>query len=584
MKYLVLLCFALFSAGAFAQTEICNNAIDDDGDGLIDLNDSTDCVCNNAGTSVSSLIPNASFEAYDYLPTGFSQMDAATGWTQATQATSDYFNHPSYNWAPAVNLGLVPPPDGVGYVGCHIMSGYIEYVGACLSSPMLAGTNYKISFQTAAFPTDGGGGSCNGDAVGATTIDLVIYGNASCAQMPVMTMDCPILSDPSWVELGRFTYTPGTSWSTVTITFTPTTNINVIMLGGPCSSDIPAGFASAFGQFCYPYFVFDDLVLNESSLFAAVSDSGTFCGEDKTLLASNQTTPGSWQWYYEGVAMNGENGQNLDVIGAGNGPGLYNVVYTDTSGACVVASIEIDNPVTVDAGYSATEECIGKVTTFTASATTNDGPLTYNWDLGDNSASTDENPTHTYANAGQYNVQVVVTTATGCQDSITQTVTVNALPEVDAGEDLYICGNGKVTLSGSGAATYTWDNDVQNGVEFQPAPNTYTVTGTDSNGCVNTDQVKIDVAQSVDAGKIPNIFTPDGDSMNDIYTTDQFKECTSFECTIYNRWGVKLYQTNDVLINWAPGSIEDGVYFATIFYTDCNGKQEKHEQHITIFQ
>ncbi|MGQ3015552.1 MAG: gliding motility-associated C-terminal domain-containing protein, partial [Flavobacteriales bacterium] len=96
--------------------------------------------------------------------------------------------------------------------------------------------------------------------------------------------------------------------------------------------------------------------------------------------------------------------------------------------------------------------------------------------------------------------------------------------------------------------------------------------------------VKIDVAQSVDAGKIPNIFTPDGDSMNDIYTTDQFKECTSFECTIYNRWGVKLYQTNDVLINWAPGSIEDGVYFATIFYTDCNGKQEKHEQHITIFQ
>jgi len=584
MKYLVLLCFALLSAGAFAQTEICNNGLDDDGDGLIDLNDSTDCVCNNAGVSVSSLIPNASFEAYNFLPTGYSQINAATGWIQATSATSDYFNHPSYNWTPAITLGLVPPPDGVGYVGCHIMSGYIEYVGACLSAPMMAGTPYQISFQTAAFSTNGNGGGCNNDVLGNTTIDLVIYGNASCAQMPVATTDCPTSANSSWMELGRVTYVPATSWSTVTISFTPPVNIDVIMLGGPCSSDIPAGYDAAFGVGCYPYFVFDDLVLNESSLFTAISDTGSFCGKDMALLASSQTEPGGWQWYYQGVAINGETAQNFDVSGAGYGPGLYNVVYTDTSGSCVVASIDLTNNVSVTAGYSASEECIGATTSFSSSSTSNDGPLSYQWDFGDSNSSTEQNPAHTYANAGQYNVELVVTTLSGCQDSASSVVTVNALPNVDAGDDLYICGNAKAAFTASGAFDYVWSNDVENGVEFQPVSGTFVVIGTDTNGCVNSDTLNVEVAQDVEIGKVPNVFTPDGDSMNDIYTTDIFKECTSFECTIYNRWGIKLYQTNDVLINWAPGSIEEGVYFATIFYTDCSGKQEKHEQHITIFQ
>ncbi|MXN92495.1 hypothetical protein GR160_14795 [Flavobacterium sp. Sd200] len=55
-----LLCFLLLlSTACFAQ-EICDNGIDDDGDGLIDLNDS-DCRCGNQ-TPVPSIIPNASLK------------------------------------------------------------------------------------------------------------------------------------------------------------------------------------------------------------------------------------------------------------------------------------------------------------------------------------------------------------------------------------------------------------------------------------------------------------------------------------------------------------------------------------------
>jgi len=74
------------------------------------------------------------------------------------------------------------------------------------------------------------------------------------------------------------------------------------------------------------------------------------------------------------------------------------------------------------------------------------------------------------------------------------TVTVNPLPVVNAGADQTICIGAPVTLNGSGAVSYTWTNGVTNGVAFNPTTTTtYTVTGTDANGCQNTDQVTVTV-------------------------------------------------------------------------------------------
>src|SRR5690606_32089515 len=72
----------------------------------------------------------------------------------------------------------------------------------------------------------------------------------------------------------------------------------------------------------------------------------------------------------------------------------------------------------------------------------------------------------------------------------------NDLPAVVAGPDQEICGVGNVTLNGAGATSYAWDNGVVNGVPFVQPPGivTYTVIGTDANGCENTDQVEVTVA------------------------------------------------------------------------------------------
>lgn len=65
-------------------------------------------------------------------------------------------------------------------------------------------------------------------------------------------------------------------------------------------------------------------------------------------------------------------------------------------------------------------------------------------------------------------------------------------PTVDAGPDQTVCPGQQVTLSGSGAQTYNWNNGVTNGVAFTPgATATYTVVGIAANGCTDTDSVTV---------------------------------------------------------------------------------------------
>jgi len=70
------------------------------------------------------------------------------------------------------------------------------------------------------------------------------------------------------------------------------------------------------------------------------------------------------------------------------------------------------------------------------------------------------------------------------------------LPVVDAGLDQSACLGASITLSGSGANVYNWDNGVSNGVPFTiNGPGTYIVTGKDINQCINTDTITISISE-----------------------------------------------------------------------------------------
>ncbi|MCR9172763.1 MAG: lamin tail domain-containing protein [bacterium] len=95
-----------------------------------------------------------------------------------------------------------------------------------------------------------------------------------------------------------------------------------------------------------------------------------------------------------------------------------------------------------------------------------------------------------------YYVTASVTGGTTCQSAATQVdITFNAPPAVVANATATaVCEGENVTLTGSGADTYAWDNGVTDGVAFAATTTTtYTVTGTDQFGCTGVDSVEITV-------------------------------------------------------------------------------------------
>jgi gliding motility-associated-like protein len=127
----------------------------------------------------------------------------------------------------------------------------------------------------------------------------------------------------------------------------------------------------------------------------------------------------------------------------------------------------------------------------------------YSWSPAAGLSNTSvSNPTATVANTSTYTL--TVSDANGCRDSATVTVTFNAKPVVKAGTLTSTCTGGSVNLQASGAATYSWSpsaglssTTISNPTASPAATTQYTVTGTDSKGCVNSDTVTVAIGSNL---------------------------------------------------------------------------------------
>lgn len=179
--------------------------------------------------------------------------------------------------------------------------------------------------------------------------------------------------------------------------------------------------------------------------------------------------------------------------------GYFSEINGNTS-LSKLAFLEYGNPPVSGISTTITSLCAGSSTTLTSSST---GTInTYSWDIqgGTPSISSAQNPgTVLFNTTGVYIVSLTVTNNFGSSTD-TETITVNSLPSVGAGSDQTVCAGSSITLSGSGANSYSWNNGVTNDLPFNPGfTNTYTVWGTDANGCINTDQVMVTV------NSLPNV-------------------------------------------------------------------------------
>lgn len=238
--------------------------------------------------------------------------------------------------------------------------------------------------------------------------------------------------------------------------------------------------------------------------------TGNFCS-GMTNVVTGIATPGG-TFTYNGTDASSINPSTGVITGGVTGT-TYNITYTTPAGVCQSVSSPVAVTVMTTPSVSAVgNQAVCNGTPFTAVNFSGTGGATFNWSntnsaIGLGASGSGNIGAFTASGTtpggspvtGTVTVTPVLGSCTGATTNFT--LTVNALPAVNAGTDQTVCVGTSVTLSGSGAVSYAWDNGVTDGVSFTPSIGSvnYTVTGTGSNGCTNTDVVTVTVTNTDDA-------------------------------------------------------------------------------------
>ncbi|MES2140541.1 MAG: gliding motility-associated C-terminal domain-containing protein [Bacteroidota bacterium] len=125
------------------------------------------------------------------------------------------------------------------------------------------------------------------------------------------------------------------------------------------------------------------------------------------------------------------------------------------------------------------------------------------------------------------------------------------------------CINDLLMLSvrgGGAGSTYLWNTGSTDTVAQATASGTYYVNVT--NDCATvTDSAKV-VFFSCDLN-VPNVLTPNGkgNSLNELFYLKNLDFYPNTSLSIFDRWGLKLFETTDYKNDWSGAKYQDGVYY-----------------------
>jgi gliding motility-associated-like protein len=224
-------------------------------------------------------------------------------------------------------------------------------------------------------------------------------------------------------------------------------------------------------------------VPSPSALISTASGSPTTCSacNGKASVTVNcGVAPFSFKWS-NGATTSSDTGLCA---------GIYTVYVTD--GSCPPRQDSAIVNVAGKAGYTAAVKdtnpgcalALGNITVYPTGGTS---PYTYTWSNG----ATNQEDTGLVA--GTYNC--VITDSAGCKYTVSVTLINPNAPKITiAPPKDSVCKGSSATLTASGAKTYLWNPGTLSGstVTVTPLVNTtYTVQGTDSNGCTGTASVTV---------------------------------------------------------------------------------------------
>jgi gliding motility-associated-like protein len=277
-----------------------------------------------------------------------------------------------------------------------------------------------------------------------------------------------------------------------------------------------------------------------------------------TVTATGGTAPLTYAWSPTGGSA---------ATATGLPAGIYTVTVTDGAGCIVAETVTLTNPAGITlTGTVQASNCATPTGQIAVTATGGTAPLTFAWSPTGGSAAT-----ATGLAGGDYTI--TVTDANGCTATDDFTVGVTGGIPVNVSPTLTTITQGdSVQLIASGAVTYTWTpttglscTDCSNPYAAPAVTTTYMVTGTDANGCSGDAEVTVVINPICGDVFVPTIFSPNFDNNNE-------KLCVYGNCivelnfAVYNRWGERVFQTEDIKECWDGRYKEKPVNSGTFVY------------------
>ncbi|MBI2967459.1 MAG: gliding motility-associated C-terminal domain-containing protein [Bacteroidetes bacterium] len=277
------------------------------------------------------------------------------------------------------------------------------------------------------------------------------------------------------------------------------------------------------------------------ALSVATSSTDVTCtgGGTAAVAAAGGTPPYSYLW---------SNG-NTTSVAVVSVSGSYTVTVTDGNGCTGTGVATVNQTDSITAAITGINEiCAGEPVMLIAT-----GGMIYYWNNSTTNDTLDIIPavTDTYS---------VIAFSGICSDTAEFTVIVNPAVQVDAGNDTVIYIGESIELNadvtgGTPAFMYDWNTGADDpSISVSPASGTwYSVTVTDSKGCMAKDSVFVDIRPCDAEVFIPNAFAPGCKCADE--KLHVFSDCIgTMTFRIFDRWGEKVFETEKITEGW------DGTY------------------------
>jgi len=268
----------------------------------------------------------------------------------------------------------------------------------------------------------------------------------------------------------------------------------------------------------------------------------------------------------------GSTSKDKDAIHTFRQPGQYVVsLNVNTQSGCSksitdtirvyrtpVPSISVDSVV-----------CINSPLIFKGLLSAPDSTVSYAWNLGNGTASTQVNPAVTYTKEGVFPVTLEAVNILGCKGTTSKNITVAPLPVITVTPDIVVpVGVGvpvPITYSPR-IKSYNWTPiiglsciDCAAPVAYPKSTTAYTVNVTDSNGCVTSATFTITVVCNEKNYFVPNTFSPNGDGNNDVFFPRGNNINRVQSMRIFSRWGEMIFEKKNFSAN-NPADGWNGTY------------------------